>query len=342
MSRRINANDHFILVVIFFVLSVMLTRIYLAATGYPKIGVGGLHIAHVLWGGLLLVAASMIQLLYRSLSLSRISAVLTGVGLGLFIDEIGKFITADNNYFFEPAAVIIYLLFLGFVVVYVRYFRSTPTETDATEIADALELLNGVQDNNLTHRERQELEHSLKYLKASSQPHVRGLARGMQEYYVAHEATLRQDRIERLTVWFQAVSSRLFKIKWVIAAVIIIAVVDFGIGLSRLFFLQNDIPRILDFLYDDTFSAGAALVTVVRSCLQLVAGIGLMLYLRGKERLGYALMLYSLLSVVFVIDTISFYYFQFSAGLDVLLDGVLLVILDSLRRKQQREKVENS
>ena len=30
--------------------TVLITRAYLAATGYPQIGGGALHIAHVLWG----------------------------------------------------------------------------------------------------------------------------------------------------------------------------------------------------------------------------------------------------------------------------------------------------
>lgn len=34
------------------VLTVVALRAYLQATNYPKIGGGGLHIAHVLWGGL--------------------------------------------------------------------------------------------------------------------------------------------------------------------------------------------------------------------------------------------------------------------------------------------------
>jgi hypothetical protein len=42
------------------VVAVLLTRLYLNLTGFPHIGAGGLHIAHLLWGGLV-NAADMLR-----------------------------------------------------------------------------------------------------------------------------------------------------------------------------------------------------------------------------------------------------------------------------------------
>ena len=38
-----------------------------------------------------------------------ICVVLSGVWFGLFLDEVGKFVTKNNNYFYGPAAEIMYI-----------------------------------------------------------------------------------------------------------------------------------------------------------------------------------------------------------------------------------------
>src|SRR5215210_2412435 len=48
---------HLTVLVVAFVVTVTVTRIFLAATGYPRIGGTTFHLAHALWGGLLLTVA---------------------------------------------------------------------------------------------------------------------------------------------------------------------------------------------------------------------------------------------------------------------------------------------
>lgn len=91
--------------------TVLVTRGYLAATGYPQVGSGELHIAHVLWGGLLLGVAVVLMLVGLGSRVRWWAALAGGIGFGLFIDEVGKFLTKDVNYFYTPAVAVMYLLF---------------------------------------------------------------------------------------------------------------------------------------------------------------------------------------------------------------------------------------
>src|SRR5256712_10669671 len=84
-------------------------RFFLGVTGYPRLGGGGLHIAHMLRGRTLMVAAVLLLLSYLGQRVRRAAAIIAGLGFGLFIDELGKFITSDNNSFSQPAIAPIYV-----------------------------------------------------------------------------------------------------------------------------------------------------------------------------------------------------------------------------------------
>ena len=63
-----------------------------------------------------------------------------GIGFGFFIDELGKFITADNNYFFKPAAALIYLIFIGLFLL-ARWARGRAQPSPEEDLANAVDLL---------------------------------------------------------------------------------------------------------------------------------------------------------------------------------------------------------
>jgi hypothetical protein len=88
------------------VATILFIRLDLWLTNYPQLGGHGLHIANLLWGGLLTLIAIGLMLAFVSPGARKAAAVVGGIGLGLFIDELGKFVTSDNNYFFKPTAAI--------------------------------------------------------------------------------------------------------------------------------------------------------------------------------------------------------------------------------------------
>ncbi len=96
------------------VATVLLIRTFLAVAGYPQVGGNGLHVAHVLWGGLLMALAIVMMEISPGALVRLRAAVVGGVGFGLFIDEVGKFLTKDVNYFYQPAIAIMYAVFVAF------------------------------------------------------------------------------------------------------------------------------------------------------------------------------------------------------------------------------------
>lgn len=106
------------LLLIMAVVAILVSRAFLALTGYPQISPGQLHIAHMLWGGFLMLAALVTAFRYWNPSVRRLAAFIGGVGFGLFIDELGKFITNDNDYFYKPTIALIYVLFILLYLVF--------------------------------------------------------------------------------------------------------------------------------------------------------------------------------------------------------------------------------
>lgn len=113
LVRNSDAGRLFDTFLITSIASVLLTRLFLSITGYPSVGGSDLHIAHLLPGGILMLTAILIMIGSINRSSRDAAAVLGGIGFGLFWDELGKFITRDNDYFFQPAVGIIYLSFVG-------------------------------------------------------------------------------------------------------------------------------------------------------------------------------------------------------------------------------------
>jgi hypothetical protein len=135
-------------------------RWFLASTGYPRVGSNGIHIAHMLWGGLLMLLALMLLFAFLDRSVQHLAAVIAGLGFGTFIDEIGKFVTSDNNYFYRPAIALIYCLFVvAFLLARTLIGQRRLSETEA--LANALDLLEGTPDGPIEPDDRDRIQRLL-------------------------------------------------------------------------------------------------------------------------------------------------------------------------------------
>lgn len=136
--------------------TVLTTRMYLAATGYPQVGNGTLHIGHVVWGGLLMIVALAVALIWFGGAARTATALLGGVGIGLFVDEVGKYLTRTNDYFFRPAAAIIYLVFALLFVAASLLGRNSAAQAGAeARLATATRIAADGLAGGLTVRERE-------------------------------------------------------------------------------------------------------------------------------------------------------------------------------------------
>ena len=172
--RRQGAERYLMLTLLAFAGSVGLTRFFLELTGYPQLGGGGLHIAHVLWGGLILFVASVLPLVWSNRWVYVAGALLAGVGVGLFIDEVGKFITQTNDYFFPAAAPIVYAFFLMTVLLYLRVRKPGRRELRA-ELYHVFDGLQEWLDHDLDRKEKAGLRVDLAWIAA--QGHQPGWSR---------------------------------------------------------------------------------------------------------------------------------------------------------------------
>ncbi len=154
--QRRRAAGYLLITLISFAVSVSGTRLFLEITGFPQLGSGGIHIAHVLWGGLFLFVSALLPLILVNEWAFTLSAVIAGFGIGLFIDEVGKFITQNNDYFHPTAAPIVYVFFLFTVLVFVLV-RQRRKISYRAKMYGILEQFNEVLDRDLSADEYDQL-----------------------------------------------------------------------------------------------------------------------------------------------------------------------------------------
>ena len=136
------------------IVAILLIRAYLAATGFPQIGGHGLHIAHMLFGGLGMLVALLASLIFLGPRSRVFAAVVGGAGFGAFIDELGKFITSDNNYFYRPTVALIYVVF---VLLYIATERLSGERnpTPDERLAQAANVVTGAVIDGFPRRDRE-------------------------------------------------------------------------------------------------------------------------------------------------------------------------------------------
>ena len=158
-----------------------------------------------MWGGLLLFIATLLPLIFANQWVYPLTAIFSGVGVGLFIDEVGKFITATNDYFYPAAAPIIYGFFLLTVLLYFQIRRQRRVDT-RSELYYALAELTEAIDHDLDTVEKQRIEQRLIKIKDNAtQPVQVQLAQELLDFLhsdrlivIEHRPSLLERQLNRL------------------------------------------------------------------------------------------------------------------------------------------------
>jgi hypothetical protein len=308
----------------------------------------------VLWGGLILGIGALLPLIYGNTWIYGISAVVSGIGLGLFFDEVGKFLTQTNDYFFRPAAPIIYVLFLVMLYVYasVRRGEHGPRE----RLHYALWAMQEIVDGDLDVWEKAELEGRLRNIIGQAEvPDVRLLAMELLDF-VQKEADVKEAPKRPVRDWFQgvwqAIETRILTksvLRWALflgtAVLGVLALINLGTLASALN-NQND-----TFLQDviaghGILSAQEGIWFTVMAVLDGVVGIllvvGAVAFLIGRDRLATWAALTGILLSLTGSNVLVFYFEQFVASISAGIDLILLLGLNFYRQRYLRSQTRRS
>ncbi|MFC2038244.1 zf-HC2 domain-containing protein [Chloroflexota bacterium] len=258
----------------------------------------------------------------------RTSALLSGIGIGLFIDEVGKFISQSNDYFFPPALSLIYGFFLLNVLVYF-YFRRPRQEEPRKAMYHSLEELQEALDGDLDTEEAARIEAHLAIAMRSDQDEIASLAKTLSDYLEKekHQLLLAKPGLwkrvfTRLDSLGLMLGRRVYRI--IISVSLILWIVS-AFGYIALM-IMGDVN--LDILIIQ-WRAVLIIIQATVGGLMIAAAV---YWLAGKEERGLKFGIWGVLLSLVALQLLSFYLAQIFAMITTLLQFIFLLILTSYRR----------
>jgi hypothetical protein len=335
--KREGAEHYLLYSLLSFAASVSLTRLFLELTGYPQLATAELHIAHVLWGGLLLFIAALLPLVIANRWVYTAGGLLSGAGVGLFIDEVGKFITQTNDYFYPPAAPIIYAFFLLVVLFYLRV-RRPPREDPRAELYRAFDTLQEVLDHALDKHERAALVTRLeRIIERAEHPNHVALARSLLAFLEAETFEAAPSRLsleDRVRRWRYLLMARYLR-RPIHKSLLIVSLLLMSMGaLVDLSFLLVNRPSLEEAYVlllgnGDEVSANMVFLYLARIGLESLLGVlwlvSALLLLVRRDYLGVTVGYFGLLIALTVLNLLVFYFDQFSAIITATIQFLLLM-----------------
>ncbi|MFC1802956.1 hypothetical protein ACFL0D_03200 [Thermoproteota archaeon] len=336
------------LTILSFAASVSLTRLLLELTGYPQLGNETLHITHVLYGGIILYAASLLPLLYSNRWAYTWSAILSGLGVGLFIDEVGKFITQTNDYFFPAAAPIIYAFFLLTILLYQRTSKDPKLDIRGSLYA-VIEVLQEVLDHSLEQDEHEEMRNKLHYImEHAKNPRFVSLAKELHDFVEsdALQTVIEEpnffDKIITRWIWFENNYLTENRIKVVLIISLILLGVPSGVRLIDFTFNARDSITREAYLnvvaqelpnFSTKGEMWAFILIMLDGILGCLLSMGGALLLIGKKNWGVETASVGLVIKLVAVNLVLFYIQQFTT---IITAGYQFIILQGVYFYQRK------
>ena len=341
-------NEYLLITLISFAASVSLTRLFLEVTGYPQLGGGELHIAHVLWGGLLLFIGSLLPLIFSNRWALDLSALLSGVGIGLFIDEVGKFITQTNDYFYPSAAPIIYAFFLLTALLYVRVSREREKNA-RVYMYHVFQQLEELLDNDLSIKEDRQIIQYLEKIRINNEEEqntrlaevIKEYLKERETYLIPHIPGFREKWILRL---------RVYEAKWFgkkrMRMILVSALVAWGVytilqpwAILRIFDNPEALGSIIENLISKNLVRNQSGLTWFQAKIGLEGTLGFFSIVSGifillrKEQIGVNIGIATMLIMMGIANLILFYFDQFSTIINASFQFLIFILLVRFRKR---------
>lgn len=328
--RNVDAGALLESLFVYAIAAILVIRVTLGATGYPQLGGRGLHIAHMLWGGLLMLVAIVLLLAFLGRSVVRLSAVLGGIGFGLFIDELGKFITSDNDYFFQPTIALIYTIFVILFLVS-RAIDEHKGLTGRDALVNTIDLLIEAGRGDMDAVEKQKALALLRRSDANDRlvPELTAMVRSM---------TVEPDRALGWTARMADTARRMYKRlirvlrsgRVLITIFALLAVLD----LANVVRIALSIPGFSLTRPQLSFVEWADLITSTTFAVLVAIGV---VHMRTSRVDGYRWLRRALLISIFFSQIFYFYALQLVAVIGLAISLLLLGALDAMIRTEQAE-----
>jgi hypothetical protein len=274
--------------------------------------------------------------------------MLSGFGVGLFIDEVGKFITQNNDYFYPSAAPIIYVFFLLTVLVFSQV-RLKERVSTRSKMYGVIERFSEVLDRDLSLDESKELTIKLDdVIKSSQEPELVNLAETLKSYLASGRSRIAPHAPTFLDKIRSFISR--FETNWLtrnrMRSIIIIGLFAWGIWalISPLGYLSltknpQQLQVFIDQLMTDRLVRNASGLNWFEARVLLEGSMGVLSIISGViflfklERPAIWVGIADLLVTLTIVNLLVFYFDQFSTMVAASFQFVLFTFLLRYQRR---------